>query len=165
MRTQETRLSLAEQADLAESFVRGVGETVGITLTFLRHDLENNVLRIEAQGEGIGLLVGRRAVTAQAIDDLAKTVLQRTGGVAREGRIWMDIGGVRGRRNAALAKFAKQLAAEVVDSGLESRLEPMSRADRKIVHDTVSEISGVTSRSEGSDPRRNVVIGLSSETR
>jgi spoIIIJ-associated protein len=70
----------------------------------------------------------------------------------------VDVGGYRQRRREALAEFASQLAAEVKDAGVERALEPMSPPDRKVVHDTISEIDGVTTGSIGEEPRRRVVI-------
>lgn len=150
--------SLLEQADLAESFVKGVGDTLGVPLAFTRHDIEDGIMRIEADGEGIGLLVGRRGATAQAIDELVRTVLQRSGGSTREGKIRMDVGGIRSRRTASLAEFTRKVAQEVLETGEEIALESMSRIDRKIVHDVVNSIDRVDSRSEGEDPHRRVII-------
>lgn len=150
--------SLSEQADLAEDFVRGIGETIGLALTFTRHDLIDGVLRIEVHGDGIGLLVGHRGATARAIDDLTRTVLQRAGGTTREGKIRVDIAGIRGRRAAHLTAFAQNVAADVLASGEEIALEPMNRADRRIVHDAVASIEGVGSGSDGEEPDRRVVL-------
>lgn len=154
----DTGPTLLEQADLAESFVKGVGDTLGVPLVFTRHDVEDGILRIEADGEGIGLLVGRRGATAQAIDELVRTVLQRSGGSTREGKIRMDVGGIRSRRTAALAEFTRKVAQEALETGEEIALESMSRVDRKIVHDVVNNIERVDSRSEGEDPHRRVII-------
>ena len=155
---QNSGPSLLEQADLAESFVRGITESLGIVVTFKRHDLENGIMRIEANGDGIGILIGRRGGTAQAIDELVRTVLQRSGGTTREGKIRMDMGGVRARRASALAEFTRKVAEESIETRSEIALEPMNRMDRKIVHDVISTISNVESRSEGEDPHRRVII-------
>ena len=164
METTETDgPSLLEQADLAESFVQGAAETLGLAVTFTRHDVTDGVMRIEANGDGIGVLVGRRGGTAQAIDELVRTVLQRSGGTIREGKIRIDIGGVRTRRAEALTVFTRKMATEVLDSGEEVALEPMNRADRKVVHDAVTDIDGVASRSEGEDPHRRVILTVAGD--
>jgi spoIIIJ-associated protein len=96
-------------------------------------------------------------VTLQAIEDLVRTVVQRQ----TEGhgtRINVDVAGYRARRREALAEFARELAETVRESGLERALEPMSASDRKVVHDTIAELDGVGTESEGEDPRRRVVI-------
>ena len=160
---QNSGPSLLEQADLAESFVRGIAAELGIAVTFKRHDLENGIMRIEANGHGIGVLIGRRGGTAQAIDELVRTVLQRSGGTTREGRIRMDVGGVRARRAAALAEFARKVSEEAIQTQTEIALEPMNRMDRKIVHDVIAGINSVESRSEGEDPHRRVIIAAASD--
>jgi spoIIIJ-associated protein len=75
-----------------------------------------------------------------------------------EGRVNVDISGYRQRRKEALETFAVRLAKEVAESGAEKGLEPMSSADRKIVHDIVGTIDGVRTISVGEEPRRRVVI-------
>ena len=150
--------SLLEQADLAEAFVRGITESLGIDVTFKRYDLENGIMRIEANGDGIGILIGHRGGTAQAIDELVRTVLQRSGGTIREGKIRMDMGGIRTRRASALADFTRKMAEESIETRSEIALEPMNRMDRKVVHDAISKMSNVESRSEGEDPHRRVII-------
>ena len=70
----------------------------------------------------------------------------------------VDVGGYRERRREALAAFARQVAEEVRDTQVERALEPMNPPDRKVVHDTVAEIEGVATSSEGEEPRRRVVI-------
>lgn len=150
--------SLSEQADMAEAFVSAIGETLGLSLSFTRRDLEDGIVRIEAHGEDIGILVGHRGATARAIDELTRTVLQRSGGSTREGKIRVDVGGIRARRAACLVQFVQEVAVEVRASGEEIALEPMSRMDRKIIHDALAELDGVSSRSEGEDPDRHVIV-------
>jgi spoIIIJ-associated protein len=74
------------------------------------------------------------------------------------GRIRLDVGGYRQRRREALERFTQSIAEEVRASGVQKALEPMSPADRKVVHDTVNEMDGVSTISEGEDARRRVVI-------
>jgi len=68
------------------------------------------------------------------------------------------VAGYRQARREALARFTRQVADQVKESGQARALEPMHPADRKIVHDTVNEIDGVATTSEGEEPRRRVVI-------
>jgi spoIIIJ-associated protein len=77
---------------------------------------------------------------------------------SRTDRILVDVAQYRERRVAALGRFAQQVATEVVETGEERALEPMSAADRKAVHDALSENPNVVTRSEGDDPRRFVVV-------
>jgi len=70
----------------------------------------------------------------------------------------IDVSGYRQRRREALERFVQGIAAEVKESGVQKALEPMAPPDRKVVHDTVNDIDGVTTVSEGEDSRRRVVI-------
>jgi spoIIIJ-associated protein len=70
----------------------------------------------------------------------------------------VDVAGYRQARREALARFTKDVAAKVLDTGEAVTLEPMTPADRKVVHDTANEIEGVSTASEGEEPRRRVVI-------
>jgi spoIIIJ-associated protein len=114
-------------------------------------------LEVRVHGENLGLLVGPRGTTLQAVQDLARVASQRRLG-DHDTRLRVDIGGYRQRRKEALDRFALQMADEVKQSGVARVLEPMSSADRKIVHDALSEVEGISTRSEGDDPYRRVVI-------
>ncbi len=151
-------MPLSQQADIAEEFVRGLAERFGTTADFRRENIGSDEIRITVSGDQLGRMVGHRGMTAGAIDDLVRTVLQRRAGSARNGRVRVDVGGVIARRNEALIRFAREQALEVQDSGVPRSLEPMNAADRKIVHDAVDGTEGVQTISEGADPRRYVVI-------
>jgi spoIIIJ-associated protein len=140
----------------ARRFVTGLLEAFGlegeVDLTEEGDDLELNV-----RGQELGLLVGPRGVTLQAVQDLARVASQRRLG-DHDTRLRLDVGGYRERRREALGRFADQMAEEVKASGVARVLEPMSSADRKIIHDSLSSVEGIATRSEGEDPYRRVVI-------
>lgn len=149
-------MSIEAQAELAEEFVRGVVERFGLEANLTR-EIADETVRIDVAGENLGILIGPRGVTADALQELTRTAVQHRSdefGV----RIVVDVGGYRLRRAAALQQFAQRVASEVLESGEPQALDPMSAADRKIVHDAVNEIAGVRTTSEGEDPRRFVVI-------
>jgi spoIIIJ-associated protein len=75
-----------------------------------------------------------------------------------ECRVVLDINGYRRRRQDALARFARQVALEVQASNNKRALEPMPPPDRKVVHDAVNDIAGVTTISEGEEPYRRVLL-------
>jgi spoIIIJ-associated protein len=158
MSDDEATMPLPEQADLAEEFVAGLAQRFGTTVQFSREDIDEEEIRITVSGDDLGRMIGRRGTTAGAIDELVRTVLQRQAGSSRNGRIRVDVGGVRARRAEALANFSRAQAEEVRTSGKARSLEPMSAADRKIVHDALTDEEGVETRSEGEDSQRRVVI-------
>ncbi len=119
---------------------------------------EDEILEVQVSGAELGLLIGPKGQTLQAIQELTRTVVQRRS-VARTTRILVDIAGYRQRRKEALARFTKQLVDDVVGSGSQRVLEPMNSADRKVVHDTtVNSLTGARTISEGEEPNRRVVI-------
>ncbi len=118
---------------------------------------EADEIEVRVDGTELGLMVGPGGATLLAIQDLTRVASQRRLG-DQDTRLRIDIAGYRERRREALGRFAEKVAAEVKETGSARMLEPMNSADRKIVHDTLVEFEGVTTRSEGEDPRRRVVV-------
>jgi spoIIIJ-associated protein len=149
-------MSVEEQVDLASSFVRGVIERFGFEATTEARADEDHIF-VDVEGDDLGLLIGPRGSTLDALQELARTVVHRHG-EDQVLRVVVDVAGFRRRRAEALAAFARRRAEEVLVSGIAEALEPMGAADRKIVHDTVAEFTGLETTSEGFEPRRYVVI-------
>ena len=150
-------VSLEDQVELAETFTRGLIERFGLpAMVTARAEGDDDVM-VEVVGEDLGLLIGPRAATLDAIQELVRTAVQRRIG-GHGARIHVDAAGYRARRQEALAEFARQAAQRALESGRDQVFEPMSPLDRKVVHDTVNEIEGVSTISEGEEPRRRVVI-------
>ena len=149
--------SVKEQAEAAEAFLSGLVEAFGLSGTVTSEEVDDAV-EVRIDGEDLGLLIGPKGRTLWALQELTKTVVQRQQGGGLSTRIRVDVAGYRERRKAALERFTQDAAAAVLESGQARALEPMGAADRKVVHDTVNDIDGVVTRSEGEDPRRRVVI-------
>jgi spoIIIJ-associated protein len=154
--SEEHAVDARQVGEEASKFMSGLIEAFGAEGTVeLMEDGDDLELRVH--GKELGLLVGPRGTTLQAVQDLARVASQRRLG-DHDTRLRIDIGGYRERRREALGKFAVQMADEVRASGVARVLEPMSSADRKIIHDTLSEAEGIVTRSEGDDPNRRVII-------
>jgi len=154
--SDEPEISVEEQAEAAAEFTRGLVEAFGMEAS-VSAAVDDEILLVEVNGENLGLLVGPRGATLQAIEELVRTVVQRrTGGHGM--RIHVDVAGYRAKRREALAGFTRQLVEKVLESGRDQVLDPMPPPDRKVVHDTVNEFDGVETISEGEEPRRRVVI-------
>jgi spoIIIJ-associated protein len=152
----ESDVTPQQVADEAERFVGGLLDAFDIAhRTEVLVDGEHIDVRVH--GEQLGLLVGPRGTTLQALQEIIRIVAQRKLG-DHDTRLTVDVGGYRERRRQALERFAQQVASEVLDSGEPRALEPMTSTDRKVVHDTLSTIDGISTRSEGDDPNRRVVI-------
>jgi spoIIIJ-associated protein len=119
---------------------------------------EDQALEASVDGAELGLLVGQKGVTLQAIQELVRSMVQRQFVGQSHARVRVDVAGYRARRKEALERFARNVAESVKESGVAKALDPMSSADRKVVHDAVNEIDGVDTFSEGEDAARRVVI-------
>ncbi len=151
-------VSVEKQAEIVQEFLEGLVEAFGYEATVGIDEIDDETSEVQVNGEDLGLLVGPRGATLQAIHDLSRTVVQRAEPGTHEGRVRIDVAGYRQRRREALERFTQKLAEEALSSGVAQVLEPMSAADRKVVHDTANEIDGVHTTSEGEDARRHVVI-------
>lgn len=153
-----TELTLTEQASIAEGFLRGLVERMGLEADAEVVEVDEDTVEVRLRGDQLGLLIGPGGKTLDAVQELARTAVQHRAEGARNGRLLVDVGGYRERRREALARFTQQIAAEVKEAGAPRSMEPMTPADRKVVHDTVNGIEGVTTTSEGEEPRRRVVL-------
>jgi spoIIIJ-associated protein len=152
----EMTVPVERQAETAVEFTAGLVEAFGAKAG-VTDEIDEDTITVRIDGADLGLLVGPKGATLNAIEELVRAVVQReTGG--HGARIHVDVAGYRAKRRAALEDFTRQLVAKVLETGDEQALESMAAADRKVVHDTVAEIDGVETTSEGEDPRRYVVI-------
>lgn len=151
-------MTLDEHVATVEGFVRGLLDAFGTTATIDVVEIDDETREVRVLGDDLGLLIGPRGLTLQAVHELARTVVYRAAPDGQEGRVRIDIGGYRERRRQALEVFATKIAREVAESGAAKALEPMSPPDRKVVHDTINGIEGVRTTSEGEEPRRRVVV-------
>lgn len=142
-------------ASTATEFVSGLLKAMGLEAE-VAHSIEGDNASVDVTGEDLGVLIGRRGQTLDALQELTRTAVQRR--LRTRVRLMVDVEGYRARRRDSLADYARSIAERAKSRGTEIELEPMSSWDRKIVHDAVSDIEGVVSFSEGVDPNRKVVI-------
>ena len=157
--TQEDRepMPLKEQEDAVIEFLQGVIASFQIDASAsIRMEEERIIGSID--GEDVGLLIGPKAGTLLALQDITRTVVQRHASGKKTNRLSVDVGGYREKRKASLVAFTQKQADLVKENSEKVELEPMGAADRKIVHDAAAEISGVSSSSDGEEPRRYVVL-------
>jgi spoIIIJ-associated protein len=113
-------------------------------------------------GADVAVLIGKRGKTIDAIQYLVGVAVATAGG-SEAPRVTVDAAGYRDRREARLADVADRSAARVLQSGGTVRLEPMTSAERKIVHMHLKGIDGIETHSEGDEPTRYVVISPSDD--
>lgn len=151
-------ITLDEQEPSALGFVQGLVDAFGVDADVSATSEDDEHLEIAVTGEDLGLLVGPRGATLNAIQELTRTAVAQQHSGRLQGRLRVDVAGYRARRKEALERFAAQQADRVKETGMPVALEPMSPPDRKTVHDAVNDIEGVHTTSEGEDRRRHVVI-------
>jgi spoIIIJ-associated protein len=151
-------LDLGQHTDIVAEVVRGVLAALGSDAEVVTRTVDDDTAEVSVTGADLGYLVGPRGRTLHALNEVSRSVVLRRGNTAPSARVHVDVAGYRQRRRDALAVFSTETADQVRATGLPHALEPMGSADRKVVHDTVAEIDGVSSISEGEDSDRRVVI-------
>jgi spoIIIJ-associated protein len=150
---------VSAQADLVADFVEGLVNEMRIDVE-VDIGTDHGVTYVDVWGVGdaddAGLLIGKRGHTLDALQELVKSHVQRETG--ERCQVLVDVEDYRKRRRSQLVRSAREAARKVQRSGQPESLPPMSAYERKLVHDTVAEMGGLETASEGEDPGRYVVI-------
>jgi len=118
--------------------------------------LEDDRAVVDVTGDDLGVLIGRRGQTLDALQEVTRTAVQRR--LRSRVRLLVDVEGYRSRRRDSLTEYARSMARRAMERGTEIELEPMNAYERKLVHDAVTEIEGASSYSEGEEPNRKVIV-------
>ena len=156
--TDTVDVDLTEHTRIVTEFLDGLVDAFDLEGRVEAVSIDDDTSEVRVEGRDLGILVGPKGNTLAAIQELSRTVIHRKVSGTAAGRVRLDVGGYRQRRREALERFTREIAEEVRTSGVQKALESMGSADRKIVHDTVNELDGVSTISEGDEPRRRVVI-------
>src|SRR6476620_1611218 len=150
----------AEREDLAEKaseFLLGVLERMGITADIdIKDDTDKTVLEIHTKDTE--LVIGRRGVVMDALQHLVNKVLYRDRTGDRTKPLVVDAGGFRDKQVERLRALAQKMGEKALQTKQVVELQPMSPHDRRIVHMAISEIPGLTTRSEGEGEDRHICI-------
>ena len=117
-------------------------------------DAEQIVGRVE--GEDVGLLIGRRGQTIDAVQLLCYRAAFR--GLQERKRVVVDAAGYRERRQEAIERQADRAADRALKTGKEIELEPMTPSERRVVHQYLKDRAGIETFSEGEEPERCVIV-------
>ena len=118
-------------------------------------DIEGDRAAVSIVGADVHQLVGPKGEVLEALQELTRLAVYRETG--ERSRLMLDISDYRADRRAALEKIAGEIAEEVKESGEPVLLDPMTPFERKVVHDAVA-AAGLKSESEGTEPKRYVVV-------
>ena len=145
---------MAEEAAIA--FLLPVLKEMGIEAKIEGSMEEEDVLKLDIQGEGLGVIIGKRGNTLDSLQYLTALVANKK----TEGhvKIKLDAENYREKRKQTLEKLAINLAKKVRKTNRRVALEPMNPYERRIIHSVLQSFNGVETHSEGEEPFRKVVI-------
>ena len=145
----------AEPAARVEMLMSRIVDALDLDAEVIVEEGEEEIAA-RVDGEDLGLLIGRRGQTIDAVQLLGYRVAFRGRGDRK--RVSVDAAGYRERRRETLEHQAERAAQRALEAGKEIELEPMSPSERKIVHDRLKDRSGVETFSEGEEPERCVIV-------
>ena len=150
-----SRMELLEQeGDIAADYLEELLDIADLDGD-LDMDVEGDRAAVSIVGADLSQLVGRDGEVLEALQELSRLAVYRETG--ERSRLMLDISGYRAKKRTALEKLAAEMVAEVKESGEPVALDPMTPFERKVVHDAVA-AAGLKSESEGTEPRRYVVV-------
>ena len=159
----------AEQADRAtpagkaQEFLQNLTELMGVHVSVAVSTDEEGNVRVNMEGDTLGILIGRRGETLDALQYL--TSLQVNKGQNDYTRVTLDTEGYRAKREEALVRLANRMANRCQKTGRKVAMEPMNPYERRILHSALQDHPAVTTHSEGEEPNRHVVITLKKEAK
>ena len=158
-----TKDEIAHVQHLAEEFLYKLLKEMNIEAVVKSEVVNNNRLSISLEGKNMGVIIGKRGETLDAIQYIVNIVAnkERTEYV----KIMLDTENYRARREETLKKLAYKLSKKAQQSKKPIILEPMNPYDRRIIHSALQESKIVKTHSEGKEPFRRVVITPSYQNR
>lgn len=142
---------------ISETFLKEITEKMGLSLK-IKVEGNDNCIYIEMDGKDSGTIIGKRGQTLDAIQYLTSLVVNKD--KEKYQRVVVDAENYREKRERTLEQLANRLADKVIKSRKSVRLEPMNPYERKVIHATLQSNPKVTTRSEGEEPYRRVIIEL-----
>lgn len=145
---------LERECDIAADYLEGLLDIADLDGD-IDMDVEGNRASVSIVGAELLELVGENGSVLNALQDLTRlAVIRETG---ERSRLMLDIGGHRAKRRSDLTVLAQRAIEHVKETGEPEALGAMSPFERKVVHDVVA-AAGLSSESEGDEPKRYVVV-------
>jgi spoIIIJ-associated protein len=137
-------------------FLKGLLERMGSEAYPVVNSANDEVIDLRIEGENLGMLIGRRGETLNAIQHITNYIVNR--GEEGRTRVVVDVENYRKKREESLQKLAEKTASKVMKYRRNIALEPMNAYERHIIHSALQEWKDVSTFSSGAEPRRCVVI-------
>jgi spoIIIJ-associated protein len=145
---------LEQEGDIAADYLEELLDIADLDGD-LDMDVEGDRAAVSIVGADLSHLVGDRGEVLEALQELTRLAVYRETG--ERSRLMLDISGFRAEKRVELERLAEETVARVKADGTPVSLDPMSPFERKVVHDAVA-AAGLKSESEGTEPRRYVVV-------
>jgi spoIIIJ-associated protein len=158
--TRLARVRISYEDDpgmLASGFIHEICQAMGVTAN-TQASKDGEHWHIDITGPELGILIGRRGDTLDALQYLTNLAVARK--LSERVRLIVDVEGYRLRREETLVRLAKRLSEKVKRTGTRIVLEPMNPHERRIIHTSLQDDTRISTSSEGNDPNRRVVISL-----
>ena len=139
----------------AIAYLNAILKNLGCENIDIKAEVRENSAVIDLEGEGLGVIIGHRGETLDAVQHLVSLAANKSGGYFK---VTLNIGDYRQKREQTLTALAQRVAEQVKRNSRNRAREPMSAYERRIVHTAVQEIEGVDSASIGEGSARRVVI-------
>ncbi|MBQ1331594.1 MAG: protein jag [Lachnospiraceae bacterium] len=153
------RKAVEDVEDIARKFLEDVLDAMNVQADLdVFVDEEDKSIEIEIEGDDMGLLIGKRGQTLDSLQYLCSLAVNKK--TDDYYRVRLDTENYRYRREVTLKKLAKSIAAKVRRTRRSVSLEPMSPYERRIIHSTLQDDLYVTTRSDGEEPYRHVIVCL-----
>ena len=148
-------------AGRAQRFLMDVTDRMGVKVDVYVDDSREDNLYIHMVGDTLGILIGRRGETLDALQYLTSLKVNK----GREGyiRVTLDTENYRAKREDSLRRLAQRMANRAQKTGRRVVLEPMNPYERRVLHTALQNHPAVTTHSEGEEPNRRVVIMLAGQ--
>ena len=142
-----------------EQFVKGLLEHMGSDAVPHAMKTADESYSVDLVGENLGILIGRRGETLDAIQHLANYAVNR--GQNKRVRINVDAENYRLKREESLQRLAQKVASKVTKYRRNITLEPMNAYERHVIHAALQDYPDVTTYSTGTEPNRRIVVAYS----
>ncbi len=146
--------------DIVRNFLKPILNTMGLEEE-MEVVMDGDTLTVKLAAENIGIVIGRRGETLDALQYLLGLVVNKSS--EKFIRVTLDVGNYREKREETLVKLAKRLADKVSKTRKNMTLEPMNPYERRIIHATLQNYKSVETYSIGDEPNRKVVIKYKKE--
>lgn len=153
--SEEVQEQHEDPATILQELLEEIADSLGLDAD-VRIEQSDGTLTGCIEGEDVGLFIGRRGQTIDAVQHLAQRIVFHGG--SPDARVVIDADGYRERRAETLRSIALDAAEEALRSAQAIELDPMPASERRIVHEYLRERGDVETHSEGDEPERYLIV-------